>query len=133
MVGDDLPLKTRIAMLWVFIAFVMVARQLLAAVQQVAAGQPELQLAPLVQVWSAGATLVVFAIPFLCLTLKSPLNRWFNIVLGLFFAVAGVAGTGSELFQFTASNLYFYMMDAAATAAPAVVLFYAYRWPKEDR
>ncbi len=128
---ESMLLKTRIAMLWVFICLVLVARQMVFGFQQIAAGVVSPQLGLVSTVWGVGATLVLFAIPFLCLTLKDSVNRWLNILLGLFFTVAGIAGTGSELLQMASSDVGLYMMDAAATVAPALVLYYAYRWPKE--
>ncbi len=132
MAAESVLLKARIAMLWVFIGFVLVARQMLNGFQLSAAGESPLQVAPVFTVWGAVATMVLFAIPFLCLTLKDSPNRWMNLLLGLFFTVAGIVGTGSELLQFDASNLYFYLTDTGATVAPAIVFFYAYRWPKES-
>ena len=118
-------------MLWVFIALVLIARSMEAGLGQVAAGKGTLQLSPEMQLWGTGGTLVIFAIPFLCITLRDSLNRAMNLLLGIFFTVAGIAGTGSELVhQFAASNTSFYLMDTAATIAPALILFYAYRWPK---
>ncbi len=129
---EKILLKTRIAMLWVFICLVLVARQMLFGFQRIAAGVVSPQLGLVSTVWGVGATLVLFAIPFLCLTLKDSVNRWLNILLGLFFTVAGIAGTGSELLlQMASSDVGLYMMDAAATVAPALILYYAYRWPKE--
>jgi hypothetical protein len=126
-----LMLKTRIAMLWVFIALVLIVRSMFSGLDQVAAGKGSQPLSPEMQLWGTGGALVIFAIPFLCMTLRDSLNRAMNLLLGIFFTVAGIAGTGVELVhQLAASNTSFYLMDTAATIAPALITFYAYRWPK---
>jgi hypothetical protein len=128
---ENTLLKTKIAMLWVFICLDLVARSTLAGFDRLAAGKGSLQLPLLYSIWGAGATLALFAVPFLCVTLKDPWNRSLNIVLGVFFTIAGIAGTGSELLMFDVSSASYYMLDTAATVAPAIILFYAYRWTIE--
>lgn len=123
-------MKTKIAMLWVFIALVLLGRTMVSAFEKLAAGKPlDVPQTDLLSVWSAGATLVLFAIPVLCVTLSDRPDRWLNILLGLFFTVAGIAGTGSEI-MLQAGSSALYMFDTAATVAPAIILYYAYRWPK---
>ena len=127
---DNVVLKTRIAMLWVFIALVLLGRTMVSAFGELAAGKPlNVPQTAFLSAWGAGATLFLFAMPVLCLTLKDSPNRWLNVILGFFFTVAGIVGTGSELFL-QAASVDLYLMDAAATVAPAVILYYAYRWPK---
>ncbi len=127
---ENVLLKTRIAMLWVFIALVLVARTMVSAFMDLAAGKFSTPQSPMLQLWGVGATLVLFAVPVLCLTLKDSTNRMMNIVLGLFFTGAGIAGTGSELIL-QAASVALYLFDTAATVAPALILYYAYRWAKE--
>ena len=124
-------LKVRLAVIWVIVALILVSRSMLAGFNQLAVGQGSLQLPLVYSLWGTGATLGLFALPFLCVTLKDSPNRWLNILAGFFFTIAGIAGTGSELLQFAASDVSFYMLDGAATVAPALVLYYSSRWPKE--
>lgn len=128
-------LKTRIALLWVFIGMVLVSRSMIAGFGELTSGNGSQQLSPLMQVWGSGGTLVIFALPIVCVTLKrDSWNRWLNIILGIAFTVAGIAGTGGELtHNFSASDTSFYLLDTAATIAPALITFYAYFWPRATR
>ncbi len=127
----DVPLKTRLAIMWVFIAFVGTGRAMATGLQELSAGKVSPELSPAASLWGGALTLAVFAIPVLCVVLSNPWNRRANILLGFFFTIAGVAGTGAELStQPVASDAGIYLMDAAATIAPAMVIYWAYRWPK---
>lgn len=118
---ESMLLKTKLAMLWIFTVFVLLGLPRSAAVNidQLTLGE---------SLWSTSASLVLFAIPFLCLALKGSWNRMANILFGLFFTVAGILGTAGGLPTLPAA---FSLMNAAATVAPALVLYYAYRWPKD--
>ncbi len=124
--------KERIAMLWVFTIFVGLARSSATSYQRLSAGEFPPPLDPASLLWGAGASLALFIIPFLCLTLKDSLNRIANIVLGTAFTLVGIAGTAAGATLLTASTAHLTLMDAAATMAPAVIAFYAYRWPKAE-
>ena len=123
--------KTRIAMLWVFMAFILLGLPRRSIDDQIAVGGLPVQPTPEYLLLSTVASLIFFAMPFLCLTLKDSSNRIVNIILGIAFTLVGIAGTASSLAQLTASNAYLTLMYAAASVAPAVIVYYAYRWPKE--
>ncbi|MDA4125150.1 MAG: hypothetical protein OK438_06880 [Thaumarchaeota archaeon] len=127
---ENTLLKTRIAMLWIFTVFVLFAFSTLSAYEQLGAGVSPPQLTPGYSLLSTAASLGLFAIPFLCLTLKDSWNRMANIFLGTAFTVFGIAGTASGLSQLTASNAHFTLIYGAATVAPAIIVYYSYRWPK---
>lgn len=128
---ENALLKTKIATLWIFMSFVGMARAFAASDLKLAAGEFPQQPAPGLLLWGAAASLALFAIPFLCVALKDSLSRMANIILGLAFTVVGIAGTAAGLSLLTASNAHLSLMDAAATVAPALIVYYAYRWPKE--
>lgn len=129
---ETVLLKTRFAMMWVFIALVGTGRAVATGLREVSSGNAPPPLSPAASLWGAGLTVAIFAIPLLCVILRDSWNRWANILLGFFFTVAGIAGTGSELLliQPVAADAGIYLMDAVATVAPAIVVYWAYRWPK---
>ena len=120
---ENVLLKARIASLWTFMIFILLGLQRL--------GDFPLQATPISLILSTVGSLILFIIPFLCLTLKDSMNRMANIILGIAFTVFGIAGTSSALMQMTASDAYLGLMYGAATVAPAVIVYYAYRWPRE--
>ena len=120
---ENVLLKTRIAMLWIFMIFILLGLQGL--------GEFPRPATPEYLILSTVGSLILFIIPFLCLTLKDSLNRMANIILGIAFTVVGIAGTGIGLTQMTASDAYLSLMNGAATVSPAIIVYYAYRWPKE--
>ena len=77
---------------------------------------------------------IVMAIPivmsFLSLTLKKKANRWANLIVGIFFVVWELAFL-----------ILFYLHDSAYEAFwgmaylvfAALVVWYAWRWPRQDR
>ena len=80
-------LKVRLAVIWVIVALILVSRSMLAGFNQLAVGQGSLQLPLVYSLWGTGATLGLFALPFLCVTLKDSPNRWLNILAGFFFTI----------------------------------------------
>lgn len=128
---DKTLLRARLATLWIFMALVGMARAFAASNLTLASGEFPQQPPPGFLLWGAGASLALFAIPILCVTLKDSWNRVANIVLGIAFTVVGIVGTAGGLTLLTASNAHLSLMDAAATVAPATIVYYAYRWPKD--
>jgi ABC-type transport system involved in cytochrome c biogenesis permease subunit len=123
---ENVLLRTRIAMLWIFMSLILLGLPKLNIDEQTAAGRL-LQPTPGYLFLTTAASLVLFAMPFLCLTVKDSWNRWLNTILGVAFTVVGIAGTGLGLTQMTASDAYLSLMNGAATVAPAAIVYFAYR------
>jgi len=66
---------------------------------------------------------------FLSLTLKDSVNRWANIILGAFFTVIYLGDLIAHL-----ENPYAYamLMGIAAVVAQVLIVWYAWKWPKQE-
>jgi hypothetical protein len=66
---------------------------------------------------------------FLSLTLKGSAIRWANIIVGLFY-------TGLQLFALVGNlaqpSAWALLMEAAKVVAPALIVWYAWKWPKQE-
>lgn len=63
---------------------------------------------------------------FLSLALKPKVNRWANIILGVFYIV-----TNSISFL-TDSWSYFIVLGVVEVALTALIVWYAWKWPKQE-
>jgi len=65
------------------------------------------------------------------LTLKDSINRWANIIFGIVFTVLSIL----SLFEALALDLsifaYGLLMDVSMIVATALIVWYAYKWPKQ--
>jgi hypothetical protein len=75
-----------------------------------------------VSVYVAIAAVMVF----LTLVLKPSVNRWTNIVLPVLYIVSIVASMIGEEWA------YFYFLSIAESALLAVIIWYAWTWPKQE-
>jgi hypothetical protein len=79
---------------------------------------------------------IIFAVPifmsFLTLTLKYPVVRWANLSIGIFFVVFDLVFLGLSLFvwPFSAYEVFWSIVYLVFTA---LVVWYAWKWPKQER
>ncbi|HEY3362592.1 MAG TPA: DUF6326 family protein, partial [Methanosarcina sp.] len=84
--------KTKISVLWLFASIAFLAHQILVLMEpgiiaQLMAGEAEGQkIGPEMIIFFAVLMLVPMVMAFLSLTLKDPMNRWINIIIGTVFA-----------------------------------------------
>jgi hypothetical protein len=78
---------------------------------------------------------VIFMVPifmsFLSLTLKDKANRWANRSIGLFFAVFDFVFLGLALFLWK-SPAYETFWSIVYLVFTALVVWYAWKWPKQE-
>ena len=129
----DLALKIKLAVLWIFTAFTMLANTMLyflvpGIIDEIRGGEivgmqagPELLLTMAVMYF-----LVPLVMAVLSLTLKDKANRWANIILGIFY----VCFILFELFMniITVAYPYVILMDTSAVAATAFIAWNAWKW-----
>jgi len=122
--------KTRIAVLWVFMAVAMSAHSILYFMEPGAVAEIEgMQL-------SAG-TLLLMAIfwwvpllmAVLSLTLKDSANRWANFGLGIVFTVLNIVHLTEHLAQPSAHQILFIGSTVVVTG---LIAWFAWRWPKQQ-
>jgi len=130
---ENLALKTRLAVLWLFVAVTMAANTILylivpGVIDEIRAGEVVgMQAGPELLLMMA---IVYFWLPLimavLSLTLKDKMNRWANIILGIFYA-------GFILFELamnitTVTYSYVILMDISAIMVSALIAWYARKW-----
>jgi hypothetical protein len=134
---ENLALKVRLAVLWLFVAVTMSANTLLylivpGVIDEIRAGEvvgmqagPELLLIMAVMYFWVPLVMAI-----LSLTLKDKVNRWVSIILGLFYA-------GFILFELsmnvtTVAYPYVILMDTSAIVVAALIAWFAYKWSKGE-
>ncbi len=90
-----------------------------------------MQIAPEILLVVSIEFLVPFFMVFLSLTLKNSINRWANIILGAVFAVIALASLGEAVAKSTGYSAYAMLMGISAVVAQALIVWYAWKWPKQ--
>jgi len=119
---ENLALKTKLSVLWLFTEVAFVDFSILAGMELGAkqAGPEELLL-------SAIILLVPLVMAFLSLTLKDSTNRWANIIVGIVFASFMLIASGISLAQ---RVTYSILMILSGLVATVLIVWYAYKWTK---
>jgi drug/metabolite transporter (DMT)-like permease len=130
---ESLVSKMRISVLWFFVVVSDLANVLMSLAypgvmeELMTAGEsmgPELMFA------GAIVILIPLVMAVLTLTLKDSMNRWLNIILGLVFTVI-YFGNFVEL-STTMPAAYILLLSIAGFIAPALIVWYAWKWPKQE-
>jgi len=134
---ENLALKTKLAVLWLFVAVTLSANTILyfivpGVIDEIRAGEvvgmqagPELLLVMAITYYWVPLVMAV-----LSLTLKDKANRWANVILGIFYA-------GFILFELimnvrTVAYPYVILMDISAVVVAALIARYAWKWSKQE-
>ena len=130
---ENLALKIRLAVLWLFVAVTMSANTILyfivpGVIDEIRAGEVVgLQARPgLLLVMAITYYWVPLVMAVLSLTLKDKVNRSAGIILGIFYA-------GFILFELimnvtTVAYPYVILMDISAIVVAALIAWYAWKW-----
>ena len=129
----NLALKTRLAVLWLFVAVTMSANTLLYLI--VPGVIDEIRAGEVVGMQAGPGLLLTMAIMYywvplvmavLSLTLKDKVNRWASIILGIFYAGFILF----ELFMNVATVAYPYviLMDTSAIVVASLIAWHAWKW-----
>ena len=65
---------------------------------------------------------------FLSLTLKPKANRWANIILGIFYTCAVPA-----TLLLYGPSVYYIFLTIVEVVLTALIVWYAWKWPKQER
>jgi hypothetical protein len=78
---------------------------------------------------------IIFVVPifmsFLSLTLKDKANRWANRIIGIFFAAFDLVFLVLALFLWRSAG-YEIVWSIAYLVCTALVVWYAWKWPKQE-
>ena len=124
--------KTRIAVLWVFMAVAMSAHFSFAAMVQ--GGLDKI----ISEMEAAGAGMWVFMacfwlvplwLAFLSITLMGSANRWVNFVLGIIFTLLNIYHFVEHLAEPSVQQI---LILGSTVVVTALITWYAWKWPKEE-
>jgi uncharacterized membrane protein HdeD (DUF308 family) len=127
-------LKIKISVLWLFYVAALVAYMTLAgfepgALEQVMAGEIDgMKITPELMLLFAILFLAPLVMAVLSLTLKDKANRWANIIVGTVFVIIQIAALAETVAQPSAWTI---LMEISKLIAPALILWYTYKWPKQ--
>ena len=130
---EALALKTRLAVLWLFVAVTMSANTLLYLI--VPGVIDEIRAGTVVGMQAGAGLLLTMAIMYfwvplvmavVSLTLRDKVNRWASVSLGAFYVVF----ISFELFMNVTTVAYPYviLMDSSAIVVAALIAYYAWKW-----
>ena len=123
--------KTRIAVLWVFMAVAMSAHGLLVAMVP---GGLEKAIS---EVESMGSGMLVFMalfwlvplwLAFVSMTLKGSANRWVNFILGIIFTLLNIWHFTEHVAEPAVEQI---LIIGSTVVVTALIAWYAWRWPKQ--
>jgi uncharacterized membrane protein HdeD (DUF308 family) len=127
-------LKIKISVLWLFYVAALVAYMTLAgfepgALEQVMAGEIDgMKITPELMLLFAILFLAPLVMAVLSLTLKDKANRWTNIIIGTVFVIIQIAALAETVAQ---PSAWMILMEISKLIAPALIVWYAYKWPKQ--
>ena len=127
-------MKIKISVLWLFYAVALIAYVTLegfepGALEQVMAGEIDgMKITPELMLLFAILFLAPLVMAVLSLTLKDKANRWTNIIVGTVFVIIQLAALSETVTQ---PSAWMILMEISKLIAPALIVWYAYKWPKQ--
>ena len=129
---ETLRWKTRIALLWVFMAVAMSAHSLFAFMDPALIEEMMAELeatGPGMLVFMALFWLVPLWLAFVSMTVKDSCNRWTNFVLGIIFTIWSIF----HLFQpCVGTQVHQILLIGSTVVVAALIAWYAWKWPKQE-
>ena len=129
---EILTLKTRISILWIFMAVAMSAHSVLSfmepgMIEKIVAG--EMAMGPGMFIFVALFWWVPLVMAFLSVTLKDFANRWANMILGIVFTGLNIFHLVEHLAQ---PSVHQILIIGSTVVVTALIFWYALRWPKQE-
>lgn len=131
---ENLDLKIKLAVLWIFLAVGMSAMVLLAlmtpgAIEQIIAGEIEgMKITEGLMLFLAIFWLIPLTMAFLSLILKDSINRWANIIAGIAWAAFGILDVGDTLMRGLWTS---FVLSAVKLVVAVLIIWLAWMWPKQ--
>ena len=125
-------IKIKLSALWITVMILYIYNDIFAlfdpgALEEMIAGKigpfPVTQMS----LFSATVLMIIPAVMiFLSLILKSKVSRWANIIVGILYTVVGVGNLIGETWA------YYISSGILTTLLTMLVVFYAWKWPKQE-
>lgn len=122
--------KTRIAVLWVFMAVAMSAHSVLSFMEpEVVEQMWEMEMGAGMMLFLAIFWWVPLVMAVLSLTLKDSANRWANFVLGVVFTIFNIVHLTEHLAQ---PSAHLILLVGSTVVVTGLIAWFAWRWPKQQ-
>jgi len=126
-----LTLKTRLSVLWIFMAVAMSAHSVLSFMEREVVEQMwEMEMGPGMMLFMAIFWWVPLVMAVLSVTLKDSANRWANMILGIVFTVLNIFHLVEHLT--TAPSAHQLLIIGSTVVVTALIFWYALKWPKQE-
>ena len=132
---ENLALKIRLSVLWIFMAVAMSAHSVLAfmepdAIEMIESGEIWMGMDPAgMMLFMALFWWVPLVMTFLSVTLKDSSNRWTNIIVGVVFTGLNIWHLAEHIAEPSAAQL---LIIGSTVVVTALIVWYAYKWPKQE-
>jgi len=124
--------KTRIAVLWVFMAVAMSAHSVFGFMEPGGLEKIAKEMAamgPGMMVFMALFWLVPLWLAFVSMTVKDSCNRWTNFVLGIIFTILNIFHLVEHLAQPSVQQI---LIIGSTVVVTALIAWFAWKWPKQE-
>lgn len=122
--------KTRIAVLWVFMAVAMSAHSVLSFMdRELVEEMWEMEIGSGMMLFMALFWWVPLVMAVLSLTLKDSANRWVNFVVGIVFTILNIVHITEQFAQPSAHQI---LIIGSTIVVTALIAWFAWRWPKQQ-
>jgi len=122
--------KTRIAVLWIFMAVAMAAHSILYFMEPGAVAEVEgMQLSAGMLLFMALFWWVPMVMAVLSLTLKDSANRWANFVLGIVFTILNIVHLTEH---FASPSAHQILIIGSTVVVTGLIAWFAWKWPKQQ-
>ena len=123
--------KTRIAVLWIFMAVAMSAHSIFSFMEPEAVEQMwEMEMGPGMMLLMALFWWVPLVMAVLSLTLKDSANRWANFVVGIVFTILNIVHLTEHLAQPSACQI---LIIGSTIVVTGLIAWFAWKWPKQQK
>jgi len=120
--------KTRIAVLWVFMAVAMSAHSIFSfMVPELVEEMWEMEMGPGMMLFMALFWLIPLIMAVLSLTLKDSPNRWANFILGIVFTILNIVHFTEHLSPPSACQI---LIIGSTVVVTGLIAWFAWKWPK---
>jgi len=129
--------KIRLSLLWVVGWLVGIVGNMLelyepGVIEEIIAGEMAgVRITPELMLMMAVLFLIGPVMALLSITLKDSINRWANIIVGIFITGLGLFTTIEYLAEQTAYSAYAILIEVVGVVITALIVWYAWKWPKK--
>jgi hypothetical protein len=121
--------KTRIAVLWIFMAVAMSAHSVLYFMDKEMVEQMwGMKMGPGMMLFMAIFWWVPLVMAVLSVTLKDSVNRWANMILGIVFTILNIVHLTEH---FAPPSAHQILIIGSTVVVTALIFWFAWKWPKQ--